>query len=250
MSNQKNLVLRKKINDVIYDLMIKTVTEQVYSTDGTKTLDTIISELETSIASKASSKQFTELETKFNNLITDAPEAYDTLKEIATFISTHNDEYTALVAISSAKVDKVDGKGLSSNDLTDDLLTKLNSIYDKATMDEKFTQITERVETLETSGGKGGIVCVDSIAERDTLLTSETKYAGMIVYVAGKAATETEEAVAAAYYSLSDDLATWVPFTGSLSQQDMESVLSYVQSNLEHSKYEEGEDGTAYLTLL
>lgn len=136
MSEAKKLVLRKKINDVVYELLVKTVIDQVYSADGTKTLDTLISELETSIASKATSAQFTELESKFNNLIEDAPEAYDTLKEISEYISTHGDEYTALLAVAANRVEKVEGKGLSTNDFTNELKTKLDEIYDKATLDQ------------------------------------------------------------------------------------------------------------------
>lgn len=81
------------------------------------------------------------------------------------------------------------------------------------------------------------------------MLTSEDKFAGMIVYVAGKAATETTEAVPAAYYSLNDDLATWSPFSGSLSQSDMQTIVQYVEDNLETSKFEEDEEGNCYLTL-
>lgn len=71
--------------------------------------------------------------TKVDNIINDAPEAYDTLKEISEYIATHETEYDALLAISNNKVDKVEGKGLSSNDFTDELLEKLNSMEGGAT---------------------------------------------------------------------------------------------------------------------
>lgn len=78
--------------------MVKPVVDQIYSADGTKTFDTLLSELSESVSQKSSTEKFTELETKSNNLITDAPEAYDTLKEISQYISSHNDEYTGCIS--------------------------------------------------------------------------------------------------------------------------------------------------------
>lgn len=153
MATKKNLVLRKTINGVLYDLMVKTVLDQVYTNDDTKTLSTIIDELNASIANKAGTAELTELETKFNNLIADAPEAYDTFKEISDYLSSHKSEYEALVNLASNKVDKEDGKGLSTNDFTDELAIKLNELYDKVTLDEKFDAITARLSKLEVATG-------------------------------------------------------------------------------------------------
>ena len=69
---------------------------------------------------------------KVDNIIEDAPEAYDTLKEISDYISTHETEYDALLAISNNKVDKIEGKGLSENDYTDGEKTKLAGIANNA----------------------------------------------------------------------------------------------------------------------
>lgn len=156
-----------------------------------------------------------------------------------------------LVVLAGNKVSKEDGKGLSSNDFTDELATKLNVIYDKAALDVKFSDINTRIDSI-----KGSIVCVASNEEQDALLTTDTKYAGMVVYVAGTPAIPGEgntpgiEATVGTYWSLNDDLTTWAPFGCSLSQEDMQTVFTYVQSSIEQSKYEELEDGTAYLTLL
>lgn len=69
---------------------------------------------------------------RINNLIQDAPEAYDTLKEISDYISTHQDEYNALLAITNNKVDKITGKGLSTNDYTTEEKNKLAGIDPEA----------------------------------------------------------------------------------------------------------------------
>lgn len=153
MATKKNIVLRKQIEEVLYDLMVKTVTDQVYNSDDSKNLTQILEELNTAISGKASDADLTELETKFNNLITDAPEAYDTLKEISEYIASHQSEYQALLTLAGNKVDKVEGKGLSTNDFTDELYQKLNELYDKATLDSKFDSLTSRVSALEMATG-------------------------------------------------------------------------------------------------
>ena len=53
------------------------------------------------------------------------PEAYDTFKELADYIETHQTAADALTAAVGNKVDKVEGKGLSSNDFTDEEKAKL-----------------------------------------------------------------------------------------------------------------------------
>lgn len=152
MAQNKNIVLRKEIQEVLYDLMVKTITDQVYNSDSTKNLTTMLQEINTAIAAKADGTDLTELETKVNNLVTGAPEAYDTLLEISQYIETHQDEYQALLAISDKKVDKVEGKQLSTEDFTTALKTKLEALMDNATLQEKISSLETRVGALETGG--------------------------------------------------------------------------------------------------
>ena len=71
-------------------------TDQVYNSDSSKNLTTMLSEINTSIANKADATDLTELETKINNLVTGAPETNDTLLEISQYIEEHQDEYDDL----------------------------------------------------------------------------------------------------------------------------------------------------------
>lgn len=57
------------------------------------------------------------------NLIGGAPETLDTLKEIADAIANNQDVIALLTAALENKVDKEEGKGLSSNDFTDLFVT-------------------------------------------------------------------------------------------------------------------------------
>lgn len=73
-----------------------------------------------------------ELSSKISEMLLNADIAFDTFKEISDWIQTHENEYDALVGLSNNKVDKVAGKGLSTEDFTTVLLDKLNGIADGA----------------------------------------------------------------------------------------------------------------------
>lgn len=83
---------------------------------------------------------------KVNAMIKDAPEAMDTFKEISDYLATHQNEYEALLAATSNKVDKVEGMGLSTNDYTSAEKKKLSGIADGA---NKYVHPTN---TAHTSG--------------------------------------------------------------------------------------------------
>ena len=71
------------------------------------------------------------------------PEAYDTFKELADYIETHQTAADALTAAVGNKVDKVEGKQLSTEDFTTELKAKLAGI-DVAT-DAEVTEMLNEV---------------------------------------------------------------------------------------------------------
>ena len=144
----KNVSLQMMINGVLTDIMVKTGADNVIVNSSTgetlsARLTSIASDIESAVAGGLTSTQVsTMISTAIDNLINGAPAAYDTLKEIADYLATHQNEYTALVSTVAGKVDKVDGKGLSANDFTTALLNKLNAIAEGAT----------KVEASSTNG--------------------------------------------------------------------------------------------------
>ena len=76
----------------------------------------------------AEAKSYTD--TEIAALIGAAPETRDTLEELATAIATHEDVTDALNAAIGNKVDKVSGKRLSTNDLTNELKAKYDVAYE------------------------------------------------------------------------------------------------------------------------
>lgn len=125
---------------IINDLMIKTKTDNVYLPDGVTLLSAKLSEIVTSINSMSTDidalPTVSEVNTAISNaidaLIDGAPGTYDTLKEISDWIATHTSEYEALIAALAGKVDKVEGKGLSTEDYTTAEKTKLAGIAEGA----------------------------------------------------------------------------------------------------------------------
>lgn len=71
-------------------------------------------------------------DTKISDLINGAPTTLDTLKEIADAMEENDSVVQSLESAISNKVDKVIGKGLSTNDLTDNLKSNYNSAYEHA----------------------------------------------------------------------------------------------------------------------
>lgn len=145
----KNVILRKQIAGVLYDLYPQTAFAQVVNSDN-KDLNAIVKELTDAIALKATGADLTALQTKFDNLIQDAPAAYDTLKEISDYIATHTSEYEALKSLTADKVSKKEGYDLSKNDFTDELKAKLDDLYTKAQLDTKFDTLTKADEANAT----------------------------------------------------------------------------------------------------
>lgn len=131
----KSAILKAKIEGEITDIMVKTGADNVMvpDGDGETTLAAKLAEIAESVAGGISSEQVdSKITTAINNLIDGAPATYDTLKEIADYIETHEEAATALQAAIGDKVDKEEGKGLSTNDFTEAYKSALDSYATKA----------------------------------------------------------------------------------------------------------------------
>jgi hypothetical protein len=144
----KNSILKGIVNGQVTELYPKTVAEQVFAASGTD-LETLLTTIPTTETVNGL------ISDAIDALIDGAPATYDTLKEISDWIATHQSEYEALIAAIAGKVDKVEGKALSSNDFTDALLTKLNGIEASA---NNYTLPQASASTL------GGIKVGDNLA--------------------------------------------------------------------------------------
>lgn len=137
----KNVLLQMKIEGIVHDLMVRTNSANVIVDATTnETLETRLASIMTSLGTILTEAEAqTMINAAIDELIGGAPETYDTLKEIADYIETHEDTVTAINAAIGNKVDKVEGKGLSTNDFTDALKTKLEGLSTGANKVEAST---------------------------------------------------------------------------------------------------------------
>ena len=121
----KKSTLKGIVNGQVTELYPKTSADNVFLASGT--------DVETALTTIPTTETVEGLiSTAISELIDGAPSTYDTLKEISDWISTHEDAYQGLLADLANKVDKVTGKGLSTNDYTDAEKTKLAGIAEGA----------------------------------------------------------------------------------------------------------------------
>ena len=102
--------------------------------------------------------QTTDVNTMINSIIDGAPEAYNTLKEIADYIAQDQSAGASILAALGNKVDKEAGKGLSSNDYTNIDKGKVHDHANKNILDQvgESTGGNFTYKGIEISGGSGG----------------------------------------------------------------------------------------------
>lgn len=139
------------------DIICKSDGENVDVTyDGkNETLAAALTEIFTSIISLPKGIDVdSKISTAISELIDGAPETYDTLKEIADYISTNSTAMDALNAAIGNKVTKEDGKGLSSNDFTDALKAALEALPAITNTDvENWNAKADKTVASETAPG-------------------------------------------------------------------------------------------------
>lgn len=117
----KNSILKGIVNGQVTELYPKTSADNTFLASGTS--------VETALGTMPTTETVNGLiSAAIDALIDGAPATYDTLKEISEWIATHQSEYEALIAAIAGKVDKVEGKGLSTEDYTTAEKTKLAGI--------------------------------------------------------------------------------------------------------------------------
>ena len=124
--------------------------------------------------------------TRLDNIIEGAPDAYDTLKEISDYISSHTTEYEALYALVGDKVTKEDGKGLSTNDYTTTEKNKLAGIATGAEVNQNaFSNILvgsttiaadKKTDTLTLAAGNNVTLTPDVSGDKITISATNTTY--------------------------------------------------------------------------
>ena len=145
----KNIILRKKVEDQLIDLYIKTLASQVdaiYRSE-TKDLNTVLAAIAGEIDLKAAATDVDALKKRLDTYFEgDLDASLDTLKELQDYLHTHEEAYQALVKIANGKVDAEEGKSL----ISDELITKITDLYSKTDLDKKLEEMV--AATTEAKG--------------------------------------------------------------------------------------------------
>ena len=112
-------------NGVDWDNLFPKTKASITMLNDDTSVESKISEILSSLNNVAT---ITDVQNEIQTLIGSAPEALDTLHELADALNNDPDFASTVVTQLANKVDKVTGKGLSSNDFTDTLKTKLEGL--------------------------------------------------------------------------------------------------------------------------
>lgn len=167
----KNTVLTKKLNNVIYELMVKTQSDMVYVDDST-TLTERLSEITDLLIQHEQND--VELKQSYEELVGDSNSNYNSFKEIWDYINVNGDPKSELIKLIDSKQASEEGKGLSECDFTTVLREKLVNDYTAKELDEKFQII------IDSTAPYSLVAQVRALENKPNTVVSET--AGGIDY--------------------------------------------------------------------
>lgn len=148
-TSMKKAVLKKQIEGVVYEVMLRTTAEMVTIDDAGTTLAAKLIEL-----GQLPTNSY--VDQKIAELVNGSPEALDTLSELAEALGSDPNFATTIATQMGGKVDKVEGKGLSTNDYSNEEKAKLAGIDEganKTTIVNNLTTTTAG-SALDAAQGK------------------------------------------------------------------------------------------------
>lgn len=172
MPNTKYILEKIKLEGQIHDLLVKADAENTAVTwkEQQTTLAAALADIFTSITALPTTDGVdAKISTAISGLIGGAPETYDTLKEVADYIESHKSVETALNAAIGNKVDKVEGKGLSTEDFTTALKTALEGLNGLGLTAEKVAAWDGKADKAVATAAANGLMSKEDKAKLDGL---------------------------------------------------------------------------------
>ena len=108
------------------------IKDTIEKTDLSSDIQATLDKADTAVQSIDGLATETYVDNKVAGVVNSAPETLDTLNELAAALGNDANFATTVTTQIGSKVDKIDGKGLSTNDYTDDEKTKLSGIENGA----------------------------------------------------------------------------------------------------------------------
>lgn len=160
MANTKYILEGIRIEGEFKELLVKTTGENVaviYNGEDT-TLAAALASIFTSLTNLPTDTAIdSKISAAIGELVAGAPEAGDTLKELFDLITTNKDAMDLLETAIGNKVDKVEGKGLSTEDFTTALKAKLEALP------ETIAEATQTAAGLMSAADKKRVDSVGSV---------------------------------------------------------------------------------------
>lgn len=198
-------------------------------------------------AALASAKSYAD--TKVANLINGAPTTLDTLKEIADAMAANDTVVDALESAVGNKVDKVSGKGLSTNDYTTTEKNKLAGIASGAEVNQNaFSNVTVgsttiaadgKTDTLTIASGGNITITPDASADKVTFTVADgtTSAKGVVQLTNSTSSTSTTTAATPNSVKSAYDLANTAKTTADSKQATITGAATTITgSNLTASR--------------
>lgn len=136
----KQAILQTKVEGAVFDLLVQSGADEVLMPGGgtlAQTLAGIVSDL-------ALKQSANDVDNRIKAVVDSAPQALDTLKELADALGNDPNFSATITTALGNKIDKVAGKGLSTEDFTTALKDKLNNLKTSYTADD-ITETTGKV---------------------------------------------------------------------------------------------------------
>lgn len=165
----KNTVLTKKLNNVVYQLLVKSSADMIYTDEDTTLTDTLrqISEVLSN-----HNNSFSDVLQQISNIVGDVTAAENEIREIWNFLQSDSGEGSSLIDLLNQKVDKQEGKDLSDNNFTSELKSKLEDSYTNSEIDNKLEALEESINTHAPSDL---IDRISALEQRPTLVVSDSE---------------------------------------------------------------------------
>lgn len=165
----KNTVLTKKLNNVVYQLLVKSSADMIYTDEDTTLTDTL-SQISEVLSNHNNS--FSDVLQQISNIVGDVTAAENEIREIWNFLQSDSGEGSSLIDLLNQKVDKQEGKDLSDNNFTSELKSKLEDSYTNTEIDNKLEVIEE---SINTHAPADLIDRVSALEQRPTLVVSDSE---------------------------------------------------------------------------
>ena len=141
----KYVVLTKKLNNIMYELIVKTNSDMVY-VGKEETLTEKLCAFSKVLTTN--SRDIRDIRELYNEIIDGSEESFNSFKEVWDYVNINGNPESELIKLIKAKQDAEEGKGLSQNDLTDLLYEKLVNDYSAEDLDKKFRIIVGSVKDI------------------------------------------------------------------------------------------------------